>query len=615
MEEEQIKYSRIFIKTGIIISVIFVSILILFFIYNAIFAQKIYFGVYVGGKNVSGMTYSDLYNFLQEQTKKVDETGINYKFENFIYNIKSISGETEGSGYKLIYFENDKIAKKAYEFGRNSNIFQNFLNQISAIIYPRKLKLQYDFNKSGWENILKTEFSKHEKEFVLPRVSFENNEIKISDPQPGKYFDYDKIMQKTEKQINNFDLSDIILELNIKESPVNFKQANEKIDLAKQLVDFGEISLKYEDNLWKIKSESYKNWLIIKKNENKILVGFDFESFKQYMEKNIVKEINIEVKDAKFSIKNGRVSEFIGSQDGREVDLEKTLLNIEENLNNFIKETSIIVNVTKSEIATKDVNDLGIKEIIGTGESDFKGSPKNRIHNIKTGADKLNGLLIAPGEEFYTIKNLLPIDAVSGYLPELVIKGNRTVPEYGGGLCQIGTTMFRVAINSGLKITQRRPHSYRVVYYEPAGTDATIYDPMPDLRFINDTENYILIQSRIVGTKLYFDFWGTKDGRIVDVGKSVIYNIVRPGPTKEIESLELKPGERKCIESAHNGADAYFDYKIEYKDGAKHEERFSSHYVPWRAVCLIGATPEETTTETESTNLDTTENPIAPPTQ
>ncbi|HNV97682.1 MAG TPA: VanW family protein, partial [bacterium] len=360
-------------------------------------------------------------------------------------------------------------------------------------------------------------------------------------------------------------------------------------------IDLGEIKLQFEDKFWNIKSDIYKNWLIVKQVDNKIKIGLDFEGYKKYLEEKIIKDVNVEVQDAKFLMKGGKVSEFKSSQDGRQIDLEKTLELVENNLNDLIKESEIIVNISKSEVSTKDINDLGIKEIIGTGFSDFKGSPKNRIHNIKTGAAKLNGLLIKPGEEFYTIKNLLPIDAEGGYLPELVIKGNRTIPEYGGGLCQIGTTMFRAAVESGLNITQRRPHSYRVVYYEPAGTDATIYDPMPDLRFINDTSNYILIQARIEGTKLYFDFWGTKDGRVVSVGKPVIYNIVKPGPTKMIQSTELKPGEKNCIESAHNGADAYFDYNITYSDGTKHEERFSSHYVPWQAVCLVGATASSTT--------------------
>ncbi len=616
MEEEKKLNSKIFLEIGIVALITSVSVIILFLIYNAVFAQRVYWGVYVGNKNVSGMTYSDLYNYLESKSSEFEKIGINYKFQDSIYNINSTSGEIVDAGAKLIYFENDKTAKQAFSFGRNSNIVQNFLNQFFALIYPKKIKLNYDFNSSGWENLLKKEFSKYETNFVLPKVSFENGEIKILEPQEGQVFEYEKIIQKTEKQINSFNFSEILLELKIKETPVSIEQANEKLDLVKSIAELGELSLKYKEDSWKIKSNIYKNWLVIKNLDDKILVGLDFENYKKYMNEKIAPNINVEVNDAKFSIQGGRVLEFVGAKDGQEVDLEKTLLAIEENLNNLIKETEIIVNTTKSNIATKDVNDLGIKEIIGTGESDFKGSPKNRIHNIKTGADKLNGLLVAPGEEFYTIKNLLPIDAEGGYLTELVIKGNRTKPEYGGGLCQIGTTMFRAAVQSGLKITQRREHSYRVVYYEPAGTDATIYDPMPDLRFINDTGNYILIQSRIVGTKVYFDFWGTKDGRKISVGDPVIYNIRKPGPTKEIVSPELKPGERKCIETSHNGADAYFDYKIEYSDGTLHEQRFSSHYVPWQAVCLVGGEPAEAeveaVSESDAVKTETTESPVAP---
>lgn len=605
--EETVIQKKIFLKIITIIFIIIFCVCIFFLIYSAIFAQRVYLGVYVSGKHVGGMTYSNLYNYLDNKLKKFDENGINYKYNDFIYNIKPAIEESEDMGYRLIYFETDKTAKRAYSFGRGSNFFNNAINQILILIYPKKVKLDYDFNQEKWLEILQNNFKQFEREFIYPKVIFNNNDITISNPQDGKIFDYNKLMQITEKQINNLNSGDINLELEIIKCPVSVEEADDKKDLIKQIIDLGEITLKFEDRFWNIEADVYKNWLIVRQVEKKIKIGFDFESYKKYLEEKIVKDVNIEVRDAKFLMKGGKVSEFSASQDGRQIDLEKTLEIIENNLNDLIKENEIIVNISKSEVATKDINDLGIKEIIGTGVSDFKGSPKNRIHNIKTGAAKLNGLLIKPGEEFYTIKNLLPIDAGGGYLPELVIKGNRTVPEYGGGLCQIGTTMFRVAVESGLKITQRRPHSYRVVYYEPAGTDATIYDPMPDLRFINDTSNYILIQTRIEGTKLYFDFWGTKDGRVVNVGKPVIYNVVRPGPTKMIETTELKPGEKNCIESAHNGADAYFDYNIIYNDGTKHDERFSSHYVPWRAVCLVGASASSTINDSSgSTGSSTT---------
>ena len=148
--------------------------------------------------------------------------------------------------------------------------------------------------------------------------------------------------------------------------------------------------------------------------------------------------------------------------------------------------------------------------------------------------------------------------------------------------------LFRSAVDTGLQITERRNHSYRVSYYEPAGTDATIYDPAPDFKFRNDTAKHIYINAYIIGTEITFEFWGTNDGREVKVDKPSIYNIVQPPPTKLIETLDLAPGKKKCTESAHAGADAHFATTITYADGRVREETFRSHYRPWQAVCLIG---------------------------
>ena len=110
-----------------------------------------------------------------------------------------------------------------------------------------------------------------------------------------------------------------------------------------------------------------------------------------------------------------------------------------------------------------------------------------------------------------------------GYLPELTIKKNKTVPEYGGGLCQVSTTVFRAAINAGLKITDRKAHPFAVKYYNPQGFDATIYPPNPDLKFINDTPNYLLMQSYVKDNKLIFEFYGTNDNRQIKIIGPTVY--------------------------------------------------------------------------------------------
>jgi vancomycin resistance protein YoaR len=124
-------------------------------------------------------------------------------------------------------------------------------------------------------------------------------------------------------------------------------------------------------------------------------------------------------------------------------------------------------------------------------------------------------------------------------LPELVIKKGTTTPEYGGGLCQISTTTFRAAVKAGLEITERRNHAYPVKYYNPQGTDATIYPPHPDLRFKNNTPAYILIQTRIERNKLYFDFYGSDDGREVVLKGPYAYDKKASGAMKATWTQEV----------------------------------------------------------------------------
>jgi len=370
---------------------------------------------------------------------------------------------------------------------------------------------------------------------------------------------------------------------------------------ARQFLEITPFTLKHKEEIWSVNKQELAGWLTLKKdNDNKIVIGLGNNQVAKFLDENIAPEINQEPIEAKFQIKDDRVTEFQDSQDGIGINNDKSAIaieawlisNLEIKINN--KPIDLIVEITKSNNDTANTNDLGINELIGTGYSSFAGSPSNRRHNIRIGGNTVSGLLVKPGEEFSLVKVLGDINAETGYLPELVIKGNETIPEYGGGLCQVATTLFRAATETGLPITARRNHSYRVSYYEPAGTDASIYEPWPDLRFVNDTPKHILIQVRIEGNNLYFEMWGTNDNRIVEKSDPIIYNITKPGPTKIIETLDLEPGKKKCTESAHNGADAYFDYKVTYSTDIASstpvvkEKRFSSHYIPWQEVCLLG---------------------------
>ncbi len=251
-------------------------------------------------------------------------------------------------------------------------------------------------------------------------------------------------------------------------------------------------------------------------------VNVDQKAIENFLDK-LANEMDEEPKNAKFKIEDGKVSMFSLSKKGISLDKEKSLKKImdffQENSNPFSENSTLELpfSETEAEIGIDSIENMGITTLIGQGKSNFRGSTNSRIHNIKTATAKYDGLLIKPNEEFSFVKILGEVDEEHGYLPELVIKKDKTEPEFGGGICQVSTTAFRAAIYSGLEITARRNHAYPVSYYNPQGMDATVYVPRPDLRFVNNTPGYILIQTEIKGTELTFNFYGTDDGRKVEV--------------------------------------------------------------------------------------------------
>lgn len=225
----------------------------------------------------------------------------------------------------------------------------------------------------------------------------------------------------------------------------------------------------------------------------------------------IISEINQSSIPASLKIKNNKATAFEPGQDGRSVDIYELYLLLADSKDS--EKLPVIISRPKTTLA--ETNDLGINELVAEGQSDFSGSPKNRVVNIKVGSKKFNGLIIAPGEEFSFNKYLGDVDAANGFLPELVIKKTGLVPEFGGGLCQVSSTAFRAAMNAGVPINERKNHSFAVHYYSPQGTDATIYPGVSDLRFVNNLNSSLLIHTRIDGSKLFFDFYSTKDERQV----------------------------------------------------------------------------------------------------
>jgi vancomycin resistance protein YoaR len=208
-------------------------------------------------------------------------------------------------------------------------------------------------------------------------------------------------------------------------------------------------------------------------------------------------------------------------------------------------------------------------------------------------ASKLKGVLIAPGETFSFNQSLGDVSAFAGFQQAYIIKDGKTILGDGGGVCQVSTTLFRAALNAGLPIVERSAHAYRVGYYEqdsPPGLDATVYGPSTDLKFENNTPNFILIQPAIdlAKFKLVFELYGTKDNRIVKLTKPVVSDVVPPPEDVYQDDPTLPAG--KIVQTEHRaaGAKVSFTYTVEKEGQTLFRKTFVSNYRPWANVYLRG---------------------------
>lgn len=599
-------------------AIFFAMVIILFtpyWLFGKKYHNRIYPGIYAGDLNLSGKTREEARDLLNKELDKYYQSGIIFYLNGARFALfpTVASAETDFS-YNIINFNAEQTIKAAFAAGRKTS----FLKAAKALAGKKIfINLSYSADEEEINKILAQNFSQYEIPARNAELISDNGNFEIKAEEIGATIDYGKAIARLKTNLARLDNAPIELFTRTAYPEILKKDCLNIEAKASRVLDNSPLTLIYNAasssaatssadkiSTWDLNKNTIAEWLSLVPSvdaEEKISVSLNREAVKKYLKETVAPSINKSPEPAKFEFKNGKVTEFKTGQTGIELDVEAALTEIIKSANGLgAKEINLAVKEISGGINAEDANNFNIKEIIGIGKSNFTGSPANRRHNIKNGAGSVNGVLIKPDEEFSLVKTLGKIDAASGYLPELVIKGNKTVPEYGGGLCQIGTTMFRAALDSGLPITMRQNHSYRVTYYEPAGTDATIYDPKPDLKFINDTQNYILIQTKIEGNDLYFYFWGAKDGRTVEKTDPTIYNIVKPGPAKLVETLDLAPGKKKCTEKAHNGADAFFDYKVAYANGDIKEKRFSSHYIPWREVCLIGVEKLTTATSTDA---------------
>lgn len=592
--------------------------IILYFIFAILSVNRVLFNTYLGSQNVGGLKVKDAKFVLNERLAEFEGSVATFVLEDKIVEI--------GLSDLGIRYETEATFEKFYIMGRLGNLIRDLILNFKSPFALNQVRPVYTIDVLKLESFVESNFSEDEEAAYDAQIVIETGGPRIREAKNGSVIDKNRLV------------SDLLARLDkLSSEPIEIVKTEqlpkvESGDLAVALEEYKSligkrVVLVFGFDSWRLEGEAlvsilkilpvgYEDGYIMKliAGDSTVLVTrvllADSSNFKVNVEIDDVKigeflskisgVINRDAVNATAIFENGKISQFTPAIDGQKLDIEETRRLILDNVfaPSDSKKPEIAIKlpvvVTVAKIANEEINSLGIRELIGRGVSYFSGSIANRIFNIELGAKRINGTLVAPGDVFSFNKTVREVSGKTGYKQAYVISSGRTVLDDGGGICQVSTTIFRAAVNSGLPIVSRTAHAYRVGYYEQRGfgpgLDATVFAPAVDFQFKNDTANYILVQSVFsrANSMLEIDIYGTKDGRVVEVSRPVVSNRIPAPPDKYQDEPTLPKGTIKQIDFAAEGADAYFTRKVYKNDQLLFDDVFKSRFRPWQAIYLVG---------------------------
>ena len=477
--------------------------------------------------NVADMSMDDAKKLLEEKLKAELSKEMTLKYgEN--YNITLNPAQIEFA-YKI-----DDALSKAYGIGRNGNIINNNYEILGAMLFGNNIDIDYSYNKEQLDKIIDDLGAKIPGVVIEPNYYIEEAELIVEKGKDGiqvkkddlKKMIFEKILERNEGNISKEDFKQEI------EIPVEDAKAS-KIDMAK-----------------------------------------------------IYEEIHTEPKDAYFTTDPYNI---YPDQDG--IDLASTVEEAQKKVESEDKqEYTFALKISK---AAKTINDLGMEAFpyeVSSFSTKYDASNINRSTNLAIAANKINGKVLMPGEEFSYNKVVGKRTVEEGYKDAKIYADGGVVDGLAGGICQISSTLYNAALLANLEITERRNHSYPTSYL-PVGRDATVVYGVIDLKFKNTRKFPIKIEASVKNGVATFVIHGIKEEKEYEIKILPTTTATIGHGTQTVPDPTLPAGQQVVKQAGHAG------YKVttyieKTCDGETTREVLSNDtYQPMATIIRVGAAP------------------------
>ncbi len=558
-------------------------------LYQNVYQDRIYLGVRAAGLDLGGLTREKAAEMIRGHVGYFDSERIRLTYGDKTW--EATPAQLGG------YVPAQELAEEAFSLGRGRDLTSNVLAQAAMYRYGIEVPIRSEFNSQPATEFVRRIAAELDRPARNASLTIHNGAVETTPGREGWEVDQASAVRQIEDRVLRFAADPVAL--SVVQTPPLINDVSAAKAATERLLA-GPITLTFQDKTWTLARETLADGVVFYQETGQDgrpqIVPRLRQGIVEPWVESLAPQIAREAQDGlvRWDTQAGRVTVVKNSVTGYEMDVAETLKRVTQALTATERTLPVVFVEKKPLLDTTDVNALGIKELVVKGTTQFKGSPPERIQNIQVAASKFQDVLVPPGAVFSFGDHLGDVTAAEGFVEALVIVGNRTETDYGGGVCQVSTTAFRAAFFGGYPIVERTPHAYRVSYYEEGvgpGLDATVFTPQVDFKFRNDASTWLLIRTEmdVKTSSLSFLFYGTKTNREVVLEGPRILKETPAKPAIYQKDAKLKPGEVKQVDWAHPGAEVVA-YRIIKEPGQPDKrETYRSVYQPWQDVFLVSA--------------------------
>lgn len=428
-------------------------------------------------------------NLTQEEAIDKLENEYGLKTEKNIY-LKHGEYETSVTYEALeVKYQIEKAVQQAYSIGRDGNVFQNNFEILKTMRKGRNIELEVTLDKDMISQIAQNI----------------NNSIEDSVVQPSYYVEKDK---------------------------------------GKLVITAGKQGVKVDEE--KLLEEIYKVLYENTSDDQKIDIPMKEDTPEQIDIDKIHNEVYKEVKDAYYTQNPFTV---YPEEEGIDFDVEAAKTAITEEK----EEYEIPLKITKPSKTVKDIGTEAFPDLISTFSTKYNAGNADRTTNLRLAANKINGTVLLPNEEFSYNAVVGERTINAGYKMAATYSNGAVVDGLGGGICQISSTLYDAVVMANLKITTRRNHQF-VTSYVPAGKDATVVWGSQDFKFVNSRKYPVRITASVQGGVATVQVWGIKEDVEYDISIETKKIATIPPVTETIQDASLPAGQQKVVQAGSNGS-------------------------------------------------------------